>query len=115
MTRAIGICVHTGWAACVVVDGSLAEPEIVATERIEILGDSKRFCFHQAEKMERTAAERWIARTRKEAIVNARRALVPLVVHNVVVCAIVGKEGGAGSLDDVLASHARIHAAEGWF
>lgn len=115
MQRAIGISVHTGWGACVVVGGSLAKPEIVANEVIEILGDSDRFCFHMASGMNRGAAEKWIARVRKNAIANARRALAPLVVKGVSVCAIVAKNGDAGDLDAVLASHPRIHAAEGCF
>lgn len=113
--RALGISVHTGWGACVVVGGSLAAPEIVSNEVIEILGDSERFCFHMAEKMDRAAAATWIASAREKAIANARRALASLVAKNVSVCAIVARKGEAGSLDDVLASHPRLHTAEGYF
>jgi hypothetical protein len=112
--RAIGISIHTGWAACVVTGGSPAKPEIVANEVIRILDDSERFCFHMAAKMNRAEAEEWIARTREKAIANARLALAPLVVR-ASVCAIVAKDRDPGTLDDVLASHARIHAAEGCF
>jgi hypothetical protein len=35
----MGISIHTGWAACVVVSGSLREPQIHANEVIEILRD----------------------------------------------------------------------------
>jgi hypothetical protein len=113
--RAIGIAVHTGWAACVVVAGSPAKPEIVANEVIRILDDSERFCFHMAAKMPRDSAREWIADLRTKAIANAGRALQPLVIDGVAVCAIVGNEGDAGDLDAVLASHARIHKAEGCF
>jgi hypothetical protein len=115
MRRAIGICVHTGWGACLVVGGSLEKPEIVANEVIEILGDSERFCFHKAADMNRAAAEQWIARMKEKAIANARRALSPLLTQKLSVCAIVAKAGAAGDLGEVLASHARIHAAEGFF
>jgi hypothetical protein len=115
MQRAIGISVHTGWAACVVVGGSLAKPEIVANGRIEILGDAERFCFHRAAEMERDAVEPWLAGVREKAIANARRALEPLVAKDVSVCAIVAKAGDAGPLDQVLASHPRLHTAEGCF
>jgi len=111
----MGISVHTGWAACVVVGGSLAKPEIVANSVIEILGDSERFCFHIAAEMKRAAAEKWIVDARGKAITNARRALSPLVAQNVNACAIVAKDGEAGDLDQVLASHPRIHTAEGCF
>jgi hypothetical protein len=52
----MGISVHTGWGACVVVGGSLARPEIVSNDVIDILGDSERFCFHMAAEMKRAAA-----------------------------------------------------------
>jgi hypothetical protein len=113
--RAIGISMHTGWGACVVVGGSLERPEIVANEVIEILGDSERFCFHMAAEMERTAAEKWIAHVRGKAIANAKQALEPLISKEVSVCAIVAKGGDAGELDEILASHPRIHTAEGSF
>jgi hypothetical protein len=113
--RAIGISIHTGWAACVVVGGSLARPEIVANEVIRILDDSERFCFHMAAEMTPAAAEKWIASTRKKALANARRALAPLVGQQVRVCAIVAKPGDPGKLEQVLASHPRIHTAEGCF
>jgi hypothetical protein len=70
MNRAIGISVHTGWEACVLVGGSIASPEIVANQVIEILGDSERFCFHIAAAMKRPAAENWIDRARRKAVVN---------------------------------------------
>jgi hypothetical protein len=115
MKRALGISVHTGWGACVVVSGSLAKPEIVANEVIQILDDSERFCFHMAENMELTAAEKWIARMRVKALANARQALAPFVAMDVSVCAIVAKQGSTGNLQEVLASHPRLHTAEGYF
>lgn len=113
--RAMGISIHTGWGACVVVGGSLAKPEIVANERIEILGDSERFCFHMAAEMKDAAAEKWLAQLRRKAVRNARQALAPLVEKNVATCAIVAKMGEAGELSEIFASHPRIHMAEGWF
>jgi hypothetical protein len=115
LSQAIGISVHTGWAACVVVGGSPARPVIAANEVIEILGDAERFCFHMAAEMKRSAAERWIADARQKALANAKRALAPLVATGVSACAIVAKGGDAGSLDAVLAAHPRIHTAEGCF
>jgi hypothetical protein len=115
MNRAIGITVHTGWGACVLVGGSMTSPEIIANHLIEILSDSERFCFHIAAEMKRSAAEKWIARERKKAVANARRALAPLVTQDVIACAIVAKEGEIGNLGEVLSSHPRIHTAEGYF
>ncbi|HET7097059.1 MAG TPA: hypothetical protein VFJ68_06680 [Casimicrobiaceae bacterium] len=115
MHRALGISVHTGWAACVVVGGSMSEPTIVANEVIEILGDADRFCFHRAAEMQRAAAGEWIASTRERAVANATRALAPLLAGDVRACAIVAKPGDPGDLDAILASHPRIHTAEGCF
>jgi hypothetical protein len=111
--RAIGMSVHTGWAACVVVGGTLAKPEIVANEIIELLGDAERFCFHMAAEMPRAKAEKWIETARKKALANAKRVLAPLVALGPRACAIVGKPGDPGSLDEILASHPRWHTAEG--
>ena len=96
-----------------VVGGSLKNPEIVANEVVDVLDDSERFCFHMAAEMQRAAAEKFIAKLRKKAIVNARRALEPLLTKDVAVCAIVAKPGHPGDLDQILASHPRLHTAEG--
>ena len=113
--RALGISPHTGWAACVVVGGSPAKPEIVEKRRIEILGDAERFCFHRAAEMKRSEVERWLASVRKQALSNAKRALAPLVKSGVVGCALVAKSTKVGPLDEILASHAMLHTAEGCF
>ena len=115
MKRALGISVHTGWGACVMVGGSLAKPEIVVNEVIEILGDSERFCFHMAAEMKRAEAEKWLADVRSKALANARKALAGLVAQGASVCAIVARNGDAGDLDSILAAHPRIHTAEGCF
>jgi hypothetical protein len=109
----MGISVHTGWGACVVVGGSLSKPEIIANQVIKILDDSERFCFHMAADMKRAAAETWIATARRKATANAREVLAPLLAKGVSVCAIVAKDGVPGTLDETLASHPRLHTAEG--
>jgi hypothetical protein len=112
--RALGITVHTGWGACVVVGGSLEEPEVVASAVIEILPHDERFCFHSAAAMTLEAATEWIERMRAKALLTARRELAPLA-HGAGVCAIVAKPGVPGDLGTVMASHPRIHTAEGCF
>jgi hypothetical protein len=114
--RAIGISIHTGWAACLVVGGSRDGPEIVANEVIELLGDPQRFCFHMAAEMEHGAAEQWLAQLRLTAVSKARHALDRMIAQGVRACAIVAKNRTpVGPLDAVLASHPRIHLAEGAF
>lgn len=115
MQRAMGITVHTGWGACVVVGGSLEHPEIVANALLEVLGEDERFCFHLAAEMEPRAAGEWIKRMREKACATATRELARLTARSVTACAIVAKEGQQGDLTHALASHTRIHTAEGCF
>src|ERR1700754_4284826 len=95
MNRALGISVHTGWGACVVVAGSLRQPQIVANEVIDVLGDAERFCFHMAAEMSRADVEQWLDRLRKKAIANARAALAGLLAQGVSRCAIISKHSWA--------------------
>jgi hypothetical protein len=113
MRRALGISVHTGWAACVLVAGSLKRPEVIANQVIDVLDDAHRFCFHMAAEMKRAEVEKFLAGIRKQALANAKRALAPLLAHEPEACAIVAKAGDAGTLDQILASHPRLHTAEG--
>jgi hypothetical protein len=115
MNYAMGISPHTGWAVCVIVGGSLRKPQIIARDRIEMVGDSERFCFHLAADMQFEASVKWIAQLKKRAVMNARQALAHLLAQHVSVCALIAKEGVIGDLRQVLASHPRIHTAEGFF
>jgi hypothetical protein len=115
MQAAVGISVHTGWGACVVVAGSLRKPQVLANEVVRVLDDSKRFCFHRAADMDRAEVRRWLADVRKEALANARRALRRLLSEDVCIGAVVAKHGEIDDLDRVLAAHPRIHSAEGFF
>ena len=115
MPCAIGISVHTGWGACVVVGGTLRQPEILGNEVIKVLGDDERFCFHRAAEMKPAAAEEWLARVRAKALAQARGALATLMSRHVHFCALVAKEGTLGNLEAALSTHMRIHSAEGFF
>jgi hypothetical protein len=97
------------------VGGTLARPEIVANEVIQILTGPERFCFHRAEEMTLEAGERWIAGTRAKAIANARAALTPVLTQNAAMCAVVAKSGTIPSLPEILQSHPRMHTCEGYF
>jgi hypothetical protein len=112
--RAIGISVHTGWGACVVVSGSLQRPEIVENRLVELSDDPERFCFHRAAEMDPALAQAWLTDTRAKMLDRARAELAPLLQH-VVVGAIVAKLGDVHDLDRAMASHMRIHSAEGFF
>ena len=115
MERAIGITVHTGWGACVVVGGSPRKPEIFANEVIELLEDAERFCYHRAAEMESASVQEWLVRVRAKAMARARSELAPLLGQHVRVGAIVAKDGPLPDTHTALAAHTRIHSAEGLF
>jgi hypothetical protein len=115
MQRAIGISVHTGWGACVVVGGSPRKPEIIGNKVIELLGDGERFCYHRAATMKVALVQEWLGQMRAKALAQARSELSPLLDQQVRVGAIVAKEGILADLETVLSTHLRIHSAEGFF
>jgi hypothetical protein len=115
MRHAIGITVHTGWGACVIVGGSPREPEIVASEVIELLEEAERFCYHRAAEMKHPAAREWLQRMRTKALARARSELAPLINRQVGAGAIVAKDGILPDLEAALATHMQIHSAEGLF
>jgi hypothetical protein len=112
---AIGITVHTGWGACVVVGGSLRNPEIIGNTVIELLQGAERFCYHRGAEMKAAAVPEWLARVRAKALAQARSKLVQLLTPNVRVGAIVARDGDLPDPDTALATHMKIHLAEGLF
>jgi hypothetical protein len=113
--QAIGISVHTGWGACVVVSGSAREPSVAANAVVELVSEPNRFCYHRAVEMDANLRESWLAQLRLEILGRARDALGSLVTAAVRHCAVVGKAGEALDLEEALVSHMKIHAAEGLF
>ena len=112
---AIGITVHTGWGACVVVAGSLRNPEIIGNTMIELLDGTERFCYHRAAEMKAESVPEWLGRVRARALAHARSALAPLLTPSVRAGAIVARDGVLPAPDTALATHMRIHLAEGLF
>lgn len=115
MERAIGITVHTGWGACVVVGGSLREPRILGNRMIELLEGAERFCYHRAAEMEPASVPDWLSQVRAKALARARSELASLIDKRVAVGAIVAKDGELPDPQSALATHMRIHMAEGLF
>ncbi len=115
MQRALGISVHTGWGACVVVGGSLRKPEILGNKVIELLGDEERFCYHRAATLKPALVQEWLGRMRSKALLQARKELSLLLDQQVRVGAIVAKEGMLPDPNTVFSTHLRIHSAEGFF
>jgi hypothetical protein len=116
MRLALGLSLHTGWAACVLVGGSLRDARIEARQKLELLGDRDRFVFHRAAELDRKDAKLSVDRAWSMAVERASAAIRELTRgRDIRVCAIVAKHGEMPPLDAVLASHPRIHAAEGIF
>lgn len=115
LERAIGITVHTGWGACVVVGGSLREPQIIGNTVVELLQGVERFCYHRAAEMKTAAVQEWLSQVRVKALARARSELAPLMAGRVAVGAIVAKDGELPDPETALATHMRIHMAEGLF
>lgn len=116
MRLALGLSVHTGWAAAVVAGGDWAKPVVVAREHVELLGEDRRFVFHRAAELPPAEAREWAARMKDEATARASAVMTRLVAtHAVKACAVVAKRGAMLPLEDVVAAHPRIHTAEGRF
>jgi hypothetical protein len=115
MRGGLGIVVHTGWAACVVAAGSGRAPPVQTREHVELLGDPERFVFHRASEMNAEEAVRWVAKARTQVVARATRVIERLAQAHGTACVVVAKTGAMLPLDAILASHPRIHTAEGLF
>lgn len=114
---ALGLTAHTGWAACVLAGGSVRDPHVEAREHLALVADdAARFVFHRVAEMKGADAASYVARARREAVDRAAAVFRRLAEgRDVRACAIVAKGGAMPELDAVLASHPRIHTAEGIF
>lgn len=122
MRAAVGLVVHTGHAAGIVLAGAADAPEVIARVTVDMADDPERFVFHRVAEGQRAEAEAAVAGARSAAIERAGRALDELLArlcaegHPLAVCAVVAKATAPrASLDAILASHPRIHAAEAIF
>ena len=98
-----------------IVGGSPRKPEILGNKVIQLLADEERFCYHRASEMPAESVREWLTKVRAKALAQAQHALGPLITREVGVGAIVAKDGTLPDLTTILASHMRIHSAEGFF
>jgi len=122
---AIGVRVHSGWGAVVVLAGSPASPAVIERSKITIIDPKSPGAiqpYHYAASRELAAAEKHIARSAADCNRLAIKALTQL-------CAQLRDRGFAGTgaaillssaktlpnLDKILAAHPMIHTAEGEF
>jgi hypothetical protein len=122
---ALGLRVHSGWAAVVAVSGPLTAPAVTERWRIEIAAPEipgSKQPYHAAEKLGLKQAEQFLMCCSESSVPLARKA-IGACIHDaskkgqkVACCGILLASGRPlGTLAAVLASHALIHTAEGEF
>jgi hypothetical protein len=122
---ALGIRCHSGWAASILLCEDGDAVAVLDRRRLQLCDsaiDGAKQPFHTAEPLAFADAEAFIARCSAATDVLARAAIDALVrfaasqklkTHN---CGILSASGRKlPSLNEILASHALIHAAEGEF
>jgi hypothetical protein len=124
MKTALGLRVHSGWAAVVMVGGSLGSPAVLDRRRL-ILADNETLRgskqpYHAAEGHELTDARRMIARYVDDAEGRAwdglRKTLEASAAagHRIGGCGLLLASGRPlPDLAQILTSHALIHTADG--
>jgi hypothetical protein len=120
---ALGLRVHSGWAALVALSGPLAAPTVLARRRIELVDrDSPggNQPFHAARGLPLDAAQELVGRALDGATRMARGALAAVAGElrrqgaGRIACGILQSAARPlPSLAAVLASHALVHTAEG--
>jgi hypothetical protein len=108
---AVGFRCHSGWAALVVVSGSPSSPVVLDRARVALVDQSlPRQPYH-------AVAERGLPGSVIDAVARAARAAAARALQSVARADAVGvvatERRIPSSLDQVLASHALLHAAEG--
>ena len=122
---AIGLRVHSGWAALVVVAGSSDAAEVIAKRRIEICDPRIRGSkqpYHAAEPMEFADAKVFLEHCEQSTQNLAREAIQAAIAglrdrgaepHSCSILLASGRQ--LPDLAAILRSHALIHTAEGEF
>jgi hypothetical protein len=117
----IGFRAHTGWAVAVALAGPPAAPAVVDRRQLDLTDpEVPRQAFHVAADLDAGAAGELVERATRTAGALAERAVRGLVGelrstgHEVAGAGVaLGSEGRLGTLAQILASHAAMHAAEG--
>ena len=122
-TAAIGFRTHSGWAAAVVLGGSVESPEVIDRRRIELVEPGTPGGvqpYHSARELPFPQAEKFIQGAIMSADLAALRAVRFLAVQmakldqQIKTCGIVLASGRPlPSLEVTLRSHPMVHTAEG--
>ena len=117
---AVGFRVHSGWAAAVIVGGTIRRPLILDRRNVVLVpSDAEEFTqpYHVASEVGAQAGRRVIARAEHSAeqlAMAAIRDLVKVAPAGLCACAILTSKAKIPSdLESVLQSHALVHGAEG--
>jgi hypothetical protein len=118
---AVGLKHHTGWAIAVAVAGGAKDLQVLDRRRIELLDPSLiRFAYHAVQDIPLDRAAKSIAEIEASALACAKREIKTLVQalkadgHVVRGVGIAAKTATLpDTLEKILSSHARLHAAEG--
>jgi hypothetical protein len=118
----LGFRPHTYWTAAVALAGDVGAPIVLERRRIDFAAGDERGVYHHVEGMAPGEAEAWIAKVWAAVEANARRGLGELVgdlgaagasFGRAVVP--IGRNKAPEAVEDILKSHAFMHAAEGDF
>jgi len=125
LPAALGLRVHSGWAAVVALTGPSRAPAVIDRRRIEIADPAipgSKQPFHAAEPWDLKKADKYIRRCTERTRLLARRALRTAVADlrgkgvRVIGCGVLlGSGRPIPGLAAILASHPLIHTAEGEF
>jgi len=121
----IGVRVHSGWGAVVAVAGESGAKEIIERRKVVIVDAKKPGVtqpYHYVEEMEFRAAERHLTqcaidskRMAREALDHISSDLLKRGYSLAGTAILLSSARPLPDLDEILASHALIHTAEGEF
>jgi len=124
-STAIGVRVHSGWGAVVAVAGENGAEEIIERRKVVIVDANKPGVtqpYHYIEEMELPAAERHLTqcafdskRLAREALDHMSSDLMKRGYSLAGTAILLSSARPLPDLDEILASHALIHTAEGEF
>jgi hypothetical protein len=124
-SAAIGLRIHSGWGALVAVAGENGAQEIIDRRKIIVIDPKAAGVaqpYHFVEEMELRAAERHLARcasdSKRLAVEALREVSVQLRDRGFTLARaaiLLSSARPLPDLDEILGSHALIHAAEGEF
>jgi hypothetical protein len=121
----IGVRVHSGWGALIAVAGQSGAEEIIERRKVVIIDSKKPGAvqpYHYVQEMELPAAERHVAqcaidskRLAREAMGHISAELLNRGYSLAGAAILLSSARPLPDLEEILASHALIHTAEGEF